>query len=107
MNRGWVIAVLAAGSLVVASSASATSCSSWRRMTESQRWDYVYRMIDDAIAGQKGRQYQVNRAAIARCLEGYADAMYRDFDDACFDSRTAGSGAIRGIFKRYIWSCIR
>ena len=33
-------------------------------MNENQRHDRVYRMIDDAISGQSGRQYQVNRAAI-------------------------------------------
>ncbi len=76
-------------------------------MTEDQRWDRIYRMIDDAIAGQRGRQYQVNRAAIARCLEGEVESMFWDFDDTCADSQTARAQAIRRIFKSYIWSCIR
>lgn len=103
-----VLAAALALSVVVgaASPAFATSCQSWRRMTEDQRWDRIYRMIDDAIAGQRGRQYKVNRAAVARCLEGHVESMYWDFDDTCADSSTARAQAIHRIFKSYIWSCI-
>ncbi len=76
-------------------------------MSEDQRWDRIYRMIDDAISGNRGRQFQVNRAAIARCLEGQVESMYWDFEDTCADPRTARSQAIRRIFKNYIWSCIQ
>jgi hypothetical protein len=75
-------------------------------MNEDQRWNRIYRMIDDAIAGQRGRQYQVNRAAISRCLERHVESMYWDFDDTCSVSASARSGAINRIFKHYIWNCI-
>ena len=106
-NRLFATALAVAVLATAASPASATSCQAWRRMTEDQRWDRIYRMIDDAIAGQRGRQYQVNRAAIARCLEGEVESMFWDFDDTCADPQTARSQAIRRIFKSYIWSCIR
>jgi hypothetical protein len=96
------IAVLA----TAAGPAFATNCQSWRRMTEDQRWDRIYRMIDDAVAGNRGRQYQVNRAAIARCLEREVESMYWNFEDTCADPRTARSQAIRRIFKNYIWTCV-
>jgi hypothetical protein len=75
-------------------------------MSEDHRWARIDRMIDDAISGNRGRQYQVNRAAIARCLEGHAESMYWDFDDTCSDPKTARSQAIRRIFKNYIWTCV-
>ena len=77
-----------------------------QRMNDDQRWDRIYRMIDDAMTGQRARQYQVNRAAIGRCLEGYVESMYWDFTDTCEDTRTARGGAINRIFKNYIWSCL-
>ena len=52
-----------------------------------------------------GRQYQVDRGAVARCLQGNARSIEYDFDGACADSRTAGMQALNRIFKEYIWSC--
>jgi hypothetical protein len=102
LSAAFAVAIVA----TAASPASATSCQAWRRLTEPQRWDRVYRMIDDAIAGQDGRELRVNRAAIGRCLERRAESMYWDFDDTCADSGTAGSQAINRLFKRYIWNCL-
>jgi hypothetical protein len=63
-------------------------------------------MINDAISGQRGRSYQANRNAIARCLESNSENMFLDFDDLCSDARTAQMSAIRGRFKNYIWTCV-
>ena len=90
-----------------ATPASATRCQTWRRMTDAQRWDRVYRMIDDAISGQGGREFRIDRGAVGRCMERQAEAMYWAFDDACLDSGSAGPQAIDQLFKRYIWSCIQ
>ncbi len=107
MSSRYFATALAVAVLVTAASpASATSCQDWRRLSENGRWDRIYRMIDDAVASQRARQYQVNRAAIGRCLEGQAESMYWDFDDTCADPETARSQAIRKIFKNYIWTCI-
>ena len=106
LNR--LLATVLAVSVVAmtASPAFATSCQRWRRLTEDQRWDRIYRMIDDAITSQRSRQFQVNRAAIGRCLEGQVESMYWDFDDTCQNPSTARSQAINRIFKNYIWSCL-
>lgn len=63
-------------------------------------------MIDDAISGQRGRSYQVNRNQIARCLQSSSEDMFWDFNDICDDPRTAHKSAIRVRFKQYIWSCV-
>ena len=105
-NRTLATALAVVTFAMASSPVSATNCQLWRRMNEDRRWDRIYRMIDDAIAGQRGRQYQVNRAAIARCLERHVESMYWDFDDVCADPSTARSQAINRIFKSYIWSCI-
>ena len=68
-------------------SAHATGCREWNRMSESRKWDRIDRMIDDAVRGQRGRSYQVNRNAIARCLAGNSEDMFWDF-------------------KNYLWTCV-
>ena len=101
--------LLAWTSLVVllwAPGASATSCRDWGRLSPDQKPMTIDRMIQDAISGQAGRSYQVNRNAIARCLQRYSRDIEIDFDDACSSNRTSGSQALNNIFKRYIWSCV-
>ncbi len=101
--------ILLAATLVCAIAAPpayATGCREWNRMSESRKWDRIDRMIDDAISGQKGRSYQVNRNAIGRCLQGNSDNMFLDFGDLCADASTASMGAIRARFKNYIWTCL-
>ncbi len=83
----------------------AVNCNDWDRMAPGQRSATIDRMIRSAISGSRGRQYQVNRGAISRCLEGNARSIEYDFDDACADSRTASMQALNRIFKDYIWSC--
>lgn len=63
-------------------------------------------MISGAISGNGGRQYQVNRGQIERCLLRSVENIGYDFDDACADSSTAGMQALNNIFKNYIWSCV-
>jgi hypothetical protein len=75
-------------------------------MSQSQKWDRIDRMIDDAISGNKGRSYRVNRNAIARCLDAHSQTMFWEFDDLCADSRTASMNAIRGRFKKTLWTCV-
>ena len=91
--------------LLLASSAQAISCSNWDRMGDGQKSATIDRMISNSLAGSGGRQYQVNRGAVGRCLQGYAQSIQYEFDDACADSRTAGMQALNRIFKDYIWTC--
>ncbi len=88
-----------------APAASAMKCSQWTRLAHNQKYDAITRMIDDAVAGQGGRQYRVNRNAVGRCLDGQVQNILYDFEDACADSRRAGMQALNNIFKDYIWSC--
>ena len=100
---GGIVAAIVA---ISATSAEALTCRDWNRLSESSRYDRIYRMIDDAAAGQGGRSYRINRNAIVRCLDANAERMYWDFDDLCADSRTASRNAIRSRFKTYIWTCV-
>ena len=92
--------------VIAPSTADATGCREWNRMSDSRKWDRIDRMIDDAISGQRGRSYQVNRNAIGRCLTDYSQDMFLDFNDLCVDSSTASMSAIRAKFKNYIWMCV-
>ena len=99
-----------AGALVLigvlaAPPAEAISCRQWDRMGPNEKTNTVYRMIDGAVSGSRGRQYHVDRGAVGRCLEASARAIEYEFDGACADSRTAGKEALNRIFKHYIWSC--
>jgi hypothetical protein len=83
----------------------AISCKQWQRMAPAQKGATIDRMIQGAVSGSGGRQYQVDRAAIARCLQRNARSIWYDFDAVCADSRTADMQAINRTFKEYIWSC--
>jgi hypothetical protein len=108
LRTSALVSVLAAILVLLAAPgpASATSCREWNRLSDSQRYDRIDRMINDAISGQRGRSYNVNRNAIARCLDANAQNMFFDFSDLCSDSRTAGKNSIHGRFKNYIWDCV-
>ena len=102
--RLWCILILGVA-LLWSPIASAMKCSQWTRLTSDQKYGAIARMIDDAIAGQGGRQYRVNRNAVGRCLDGQVQNILYDFEDTCADSSRAGMQALNNIFKNYIWSC--
>ena len=83
----------------------AITCTDWDRMNPGQKSAAIDRMISSAIAGQGGRQYNISRPAVGRCLQSHARQIEYDFDDACSDARTASMRALNRIFKDYIWSC--
>jgi hypothetical protein len=105
----WIRSVLVVGAAVVLlapSLAQATSCSDWNRLSENGKWDRIDRMINDAISGQGGRSYHVNRNAIQRCLQNHSEDIFWDFEDLCADARSASMSALRTRFKDYIWTCV-
>ncbi len=107
MREFAVAAVTVMGAtLLWAAPAGATSCRDWQRASPANKTAIVDEMISSAISGQKGRQYQVNRGAIERCLRRLAQDIEYDFDDSCANARSAGMQALNNIFKDYIWSCV-
>ena len=103
--RGFVVAVLGVA-LLWAAPAGATNCRDWERASPAEKTAIVDEMIRSAISGQRGRQYQVNRGQIERCLRRSVQDIEYDFDDSCSNARSAGMQALNNIFKDYIWSCI-
>ena len=91
--------------LASASPVHAISCKQWERMAPAQKSATIDRMSQGAVSGSGGRQYQIDRGAVGRCLQGNARSIEYDFDGACADSRSAGMQALNRIFKEYIWSC--
>jgi len=96
---------LAFGFVLAANSASAMSCRPWLRLNAGQKEASVHAMIDDALRSNRGRQYDINRGVIGRCLYANASQMAVDFDDVCSESRSADMQAIHKVFKTYVWSC--
>ena len=96
---------LAAGVLLTPRFASAMSCGDWTRLRPAEKEAAVGGMIDDALKGNRGRKYEVNREAIARCLRENTAEIALAFDDVCSDPRNAGMQAIRDVFNTYVWSC--
>ena len=96
---------LALGFVLAVNSASAMNCRAWLRLNAGQKEANVHAMIDDALRSNRGRQYDLNRGAVGRCLGANASQMAVDFDDVCSDSRSADMQAIHKVFKTYVWSC--
>ena len=90
---------------LLAPPALAITCTQWGRLGAQQKAVTIDRMIQSAISGSGGRSYQVNRAAIGRCLQSRSRSIEYAFDDVRSDSRTAGMNALNTTFKNYIWDC--
>ncbi len=91
--------------VVFTTPAAAINCRNWGRMDLGQKEDAVYGLIETAVSGSRGREFQVNRGAIERCLLRNAGNIAYDFDDTCADSG-AGMQALNRLFKDYIWTCV-
>ena len=89
-----------------ATPAAAINCRTWERLGPGQKEAAVYDLIETTVSGSRGRQYQVNRGAIERCLQRNARNIAYDFDDTCADSSRAGRQALNTLFKNYIWTCV-
>ena len=106
MSRTLMVASLFLASFALAQPARAMSCQKWSRLGPDQKAATIEVMIDDALAGSKGRSYRVDRHAIKRCMHDHSRAIALDFDSACSDGRTASMQALNGLFKNYIWTCV-
>ncbi len=102
-----IVVALLGATLLWAAPAEATTCRDWERASPAGKSALIESMISRAISGQKGRQYQVNRSRIERCLRMSVRNIGYDFDDACSTGRSAGMQALNTIFKNYIWSCVQ
>ena len=91
--------------ILFATPAAAIDCQTWDRVGPGQKRGVVYDLIETAVSGSRGRQFQVNRGAIERCLQQRARNIEYDFDDTCADS-SAGMQALNKVFKDYIWTCV-
>ncbi len=89
-----------------AAPAAAINCQAWERLGPGQKEAAVYDLIETTVSGSGGREYQVNRGAIERCLQRNARNIAYDFDDTCADSRRASMQALNRSFKHYIWTCV-
>jgi hypothetical protein len=105
MRLTRIVFVLSSLLFLLASPVQAISCREWDRMGAGQKSATIDRMIQSTVSGSGGREYRVDRGAIARCLQGYARSIGYDFDGACTDARTASMQALNRIFKDYIWTC--
>jgi hypothetical protein len=92
--------------ILCATPAAAINCRTWERMGPGQKEAAVYDLIETAVSGSGGRQYQVNRGSIERCLQRNVPNIARDFDDTCEDSRRSGMQALNSLFKNYVWTCV-
>jgi len=92
--------------ILTATPAAAINCRTWGRLGPGQKEAAVYDLIETTVSGSRGRQYQVNRGAIERCLQRSARNIVYDFDDTCADSSRANRQALNTLFKNYVWSCV-
>jgi hypothetical protein len=92
--------------IVFATPAAAINCQDWERLGPGQKEAAVYDLIDTTVSGSRGREFQVNRGAIERCLQRNARNIAYNFDDICADPGRAGMQALNTLFKDYIWTCV-
>jgi hypothetical protein len=93
--------------LLIAAPAGATRCPTWVKMSPDEKSATIASMIDRAVAGSGGRNRQIDRAAVGRCMDDQSREIEFAFDNACSDSRSAGMQALNRTFKDFVWSCVR
>jgi hypothetical protein len=101
-----IVGLVSLALIILATPAAAIDCRTWGRLGPGQKEAAVYDLIEATVSGSRGRQYQVNRGAIERCLQRKANNIAYDFDDTCADSSRAGKQALNTLFKNYVWSCV-
>jgi len=101
-----IVGLVSLALILFAAPAAAIDCRTWGRLGPGQKEAAVYDLIETTVSGSRGRQYQVNRGAIERCLQRNVNNITYDFDDTCADSSRAGRQALNSLFKNYVWSCV-
>ena len=86
--------------------ASGIRCSTWDRLDPNQKSQEISRLIDELVQGSRGRNFNVNRAAVARCLERQSLNIQYEFDDICSEGKRANLQALNRALKSYVWSCV-
>jgi len=106
MTRAGAIAAVA---LLFAGAASAgPDCANWVRLSDDQKRAKIDRMIDGHLGSDVGKRYtSENKVRMRRCLEGYVEDLYAEFDGACADGGQSPMDAIDEIFDRYFLSCVQ
>ena len=81
-------------------------CSEWTRVAVAEQPDVLHQLIRDELYSKANAKYQVNRAALERCLVRLVPEMQGDFDYACSEGKKASMDVLDQVLKRYISRCI-
>jgi len=94
--------------LLWAGAAAADDCSNWMRLAGDAKYAKIDRMIEGHLNSNVGKRYtSENVVAMRRCLQGYVDDLYAEFDGACGPGSSSAMGVIDEIFDRYFLSCVQ
>lgn len=105
---GMVVAGLALVGLLLLplQATAAMKCSEWRRVDPGNQHAVIEQLIHSELYANKYRKYQINRAALERCLSRHIRAMAGDFDYACSQGSRASMSVLQEVFNGYLDRCI-
>ncbi len=106
MGRAATAALVMLGLLTVTSPARAMRCSEWEPVPPDGQAEALQTLIRDEINAPDKEKYQVNRAALERCLVRLIPEMRGDFDYACSQGQKVPLDVLDQIFRRYLSRCI-
>jgi hypothetical protein len=100
------LAAVAGLALPAAAQVQSISCSTWKRLGAEQRSAELDRLIRGAVRSTVDRNFQVDPAALQRCLDGNAAAIAQAFDDACGEGLDADMEALDRVLQGYVADCL-
>lgn len=105
MRASIVIGVLLC---TIGHAASATDCTSWRKIGPETKRDRVAGMISQHLSSHVSKRYtSENRGAIQNCLRKFSEQIVDDFEAKCQERPGASADVLDDIFDRYLLSCVQ
>ncbi len=88
------------------SSSAALRCSSWGRVPAQGKEEAIRDETRSRLDAPKNAKYQVNRPALARCMERWVRPMREDFDYACAQGTRVPMDVLDTIYRDYFSRCL-
>ncbi len=93
---------------VVARTAGATDCTSWRKIGPEVKIERVEGMISRHMSSNVSKRYTSEHiGAMKACLRTFVDQIVDDIDGTCSYRPGANAEVVDDVFDRYLLSCVQ
>ncbi len=92
----------------IGQAASATDCTSWRKIGPEAKRERVAGMISQHLSSHVTKRYtSESRGAMRNCLREFSEQIADEFEAKCQERPGANADVLDDIFDRYLLSCVQ